>query len=269
MNEALAIINGLLKIEQEREPINDIDDITSRLQRRVAIKQQLTMLELELQLVREQVKRLPAHPPLAHIRWAKAVRAFPNLAFLEIDTTGLSADADIIRLKVLNTQGTAVLDQFIQPSHPLPAETTRITGISNQDVMYAPTVIQVWEDIRDAVRGKYVLSYNLDFDMGKLKETTKRHSLEVITIIGECLMQRAMLYYDISSYPKLETLCGRVGHQLPEQPGQSALDRARGQFHLLEAMANAITGTTSSTSPSSSTNIDVNDNLADFDEPPF
>src|SRR6266516_2081096 len=89
MDEALAIISQLLAMEQERGPINGLDDLVSRQQRRLAIKQQLALLELELQQIRERVKRLPALPPLIHIRWAQAVQAFPNLAFLEVDTTGL------------------------------------------------------------------------------------------------------------------------------------------------------------------------------------
>ncbi len=270
MDEALALINGLLATEQACGPVNGLDDLMGRRQRRMTIKQHLTLLELELQRVREQEHRLPALPPLIHMHWAQAVLAFPNLAFLEVDTTGLSADAEIIRVMVMDAQSSAVLDQLVKPSRHLTAEISRITGISNQDVEQAPAITQVWERLRKAIQGSYVLSYNLDFDMGKLKETARRHNLEEeLAIIEECLMQRAMLYFDISSYPKLETLCRRIGHPLPEQPRQTALDRARGQIHLLSAMANAIIGRDSAASPDAGSEVDLDDEPVDLDDLPF
>ena len=163
----------------------------------------------------------------------------------------------------------AVLDQFVQPSQPFTTHISRINGISHQDVEQAPLIPQVWERLREAIQGRYVLSYNLDFDMGKLKETARGHHLEDLTIIGECLMQRAMLYFDVTSYPKLETLCRRIGHPLPEQPGQTALDKARGQIDLFEAMANAITGTISAASPSTGNDVDREDEPVDLDDLPF
>src|SRR5436309_1821610 len=131
MDEAFALINGLLAIEQAGGPVNGLDDLMGRRQRRLTIKHHLTLLELELQRERERERRLPALPPLIPIHWAQAVLAFPNLAFLEVDTIGLSADADIIRVVILDAQSCAVLDQLVKPSKPLPAKITRITGISN------------------------------------------------------------------------------------------------------------------------------------------
>ncbi len=104
MDEALSLINGLLATEQAGGPVNGLDDLMGRLQRRLTIRQHLTLLELELQRVREREHHLPALPPLIQMHWAQAVLAFPNLVFLEVDTTGLSADAEIIRVVVLDAQ---------------------------------------------------------------------------------------------------------------------------------------------------------------------
>ncbi len=59
-------------------------------------------------------------------------------------------------------------------------------------------------------------------------------------MIGDDLMQQAMRYFAIQSYPKLETLCQRIGHPLPPHPQQTAFDRANGQRALLQAMASAV-----------------------------
>ena len=57
-------------------------------------------------------------------------------------------------------------------------------------------------------------------------------------------MLRAQDYYEASYYPKLSDLCERLGAPLPPHPQQDALDRARGQVHLLRMMAQGITQAT-------------------------
>ena len=57
-------------------------------------------------------------------------------------------------------------------------------------------------------------------------------------------MLRAQDYYEASYYPKLADLCERLGAPLPPHPQQDALDRARGQVHLLRMMAQGITQAT-------------------------
>ena len=54
-------------------------------------------------------------------------------------------------------------------------------------------------------------------------------------------MQKTMMYSSSYSYAKLSTLCAHIGHPLPEYPHQTALDRARGQIVLLEALAQGFT----------------------------
>ena len=54
-------------------------------------------------------------------------------------------------------------------------------------------------------------------------------------------MLRAQDYYEEEYYPRLSMLCDRLGLPLPPHPQQDALDRARGQVHLLRMMAQGIT----------------------------
>lgn len=265
MNKTMETINELLALEFASEPVNGLDDLRIHLTRQLTIKQHLRALESELHNLRERVKHLPVLPPLVQIRWAQAVQALPNLAFLELDTTGLSTDAEIIRMTLLDAHGSVLFDHYIKPSRTLSAEIIRITGVISQDIEQAPTIADIWTHFREAITGRYILSYNLDFDTGKLRETTRREHLEEITLIGECLMQRAMLYYSVSSYPKLEALCRRIGRPLPEQPHQTALDRAHGQISLLNAMANAVT----SIEGGEPLITHADDDLDDLDEHPF
>lgn len=234
-------LTNLLTQEQSLGPSQGIDDIHARQQRRGTIIQYFKRLEEEVGLLRNQIRALPFLPPLKVIHWAQSVRAMPNLVFLEVDTTGLDEHAEITRLVLMDIHGQALLDCLMKPSQPLSRSIMAITGLTNENVQAFGLAIQdVLTQVRHLLQGAYVLSYNLDFDAGKLRQATKRHQLDEIPLIGDDLMAWAMLYFGYSSYPKLERLCTQIGQPLPAQPHQTALDRAKGQIALLNAIADVV-----------------------------
>jgi DNA polymerase III epsilon subunit-like protein len=116
-----------------------------------------------------------------------------------------------------------------------------ITGIDPVELRRATYDLDdVLSQLRSTLQGTYVLSYNLGFDVGKLREATQRKQLPEIVIVGEDLMAQAMRYFNQSSYPKLEILCQSIGQSLPPQPTQNAIDRAKGQISLLTAIADVV-----------------------------
>jgi DNA polymerase III alpha subunit (gram-positive type) len=66
----------------------------------------------------------------------------PNLVFLELDTTGLYGDAEIIRVVVLDAQGNPLLDRYARPSRPLSLSIASITGIINEQLRAQSIPIQ-------------------------------------------------------------------------------------------------------------------------------
>src|SRR6266567_3673178 len=66
-----------------------------------------------------------------------------------------------------------------------------------------------WHSLSTALQGRYILSYNLSFDLDKLRENAERCGVEPVTIIGECLMLKSQHYFHQYSYPKLTDLCRR------------------------------------------------------------
>src|SRR5437868_15489951 len=92
-------------------------------------------------------RRLDALPTLArpeHVHWAQALLAFPNLAFLEVDTDGLDADADLLRIALVDQTGTPLYDQLFQPRRPLTSKIAHLTGITPEKLAQAPMLVEVW-----------------------------------------------------------------------------------------------------------------------------
>src|SRR6266699_2393156 len=179
-------------------------------------------------------------PKIHYIKWAKELLSMPNLAFLEVETTGLREDDEIIRVLLVNRNGDSIFDIFVCPDKAISDEISRITGIFDNELELERTITETWKQISDALTRKYLLSFNLEFDQRMLEAVAKRYELEMPLICGECLMQKAMMYSGSHSYAKLSNLCAYIGHPLPEYPHQTALDRARGQIALLKAISQGI-----------------------------
>jgi DNA polymerase III epsilon subunit-like protein len=235
-------IRAILDQEQHSNPVTSLEEYEARWQRRELLRSHLKALDTEVRALREQAKRMPALPPMSTVRWAQAMFAMPNLAFLEVDTTGLGVDAEIVRLTVFDAREHLLLDQLVKPSMQLSQQTTSLTGITGAQVNTSGVSIQIALDqLRRVIRGRYILSYNMNFDRTKLSEATQRLQSEEIFFVGEDLMQHAMQYFSLSAYPRLEQLCRQAGFPLPDPPNQTSLDRARGQIRLLRVMTTGVT----------------------------
>ena len=208
---------------------------------------------------RTRIGRFPKLPFLSDVLWAQALLAQPNLTFLEVDTDGLDETASVIRVLLMNVHKQVLFDTLIRPDHMPPSTTLALTGIVPDDLENAPTLVEVWPDLVDALTGKYLLSYGLNFDRGMLEQNAKRIERELPYLFADCLMLKATSYFRASSYPKLADLCRMVGNPLPDRPHQTALHRAFGQLYVLQAMASGFTSFPKSRGTTSTPETDPDD----------
>src|SRR5947209_9487446 len=117
---AIQLVEDLLGAEEIAEPVQNLTDLASQRARRFALEQALANLEASVARLRDRWRNLTPLPDEERIRWAQAVLQLPNLAFLELDTDGLSTDADLIRVVLLAKDGSKVYTHTISPSLPLP-----------------------------------------------------------------------------------------------------------------------------------------------------
>jgi len=231
----------LLASEESAAPTTSSANLQARYQRRQELTAHLSTLESAMYDLHWRIDHLPRLPDLEQARWAQALLAFPNLAFLEVDTDGLYEDADILRVLLVDKRGTPLYDQTFKPRRPIDRHITHLTALTPDMLEVAPRLADEWERVTQAFAGRYILSFNLEFDQSKLRENAERYGLIPITIIGACLMEAARTYFRRPAYPKLAAVCAQIMFPLPDHPDRDAFDRVRGQIHLLEAMAQGIT----------------------------
>jgi len=83
--------------------------------------------------------------------------------FLDTETTGLDAVAEICEIALISHAGTILLDTLVRPRRPIPPEATAVHGIADADVAGAPSLPDIWEDLVFLVTINALVIYSVFF----------------------------------------------------------------------------------------------------------
>jgi hypothetical protein len=166
--------------------------------------------------------------------WAKAVMQLVNLVFLVLDTTGVKRDSDILRILIVDLAGKELYHQLVRPLRHTGEPNTAYTGILQADLDQAQSLSEQWAAFEEIIRGKFVLSYGLDFVQERLTENAQANHLPPIYLVGDCLYELASHYTHRSQGVKLSAALSYVGH--PMLIPANAMGRAQAQIALIKAI---------------------------------
>ena len=97
---------------------------------------------------------------------------------VDLETSGTSpGQAAITEIGAVKVRGGEVLGEFASFVHidtPLPADITRLTGITDADLRDAPPISEVFPAFCEFARGATLVAHNARFDMGFLKAAASR-----------------------------------------------------------------------------------------------
>ena len=159
-----------------------------------------------------------AHRPASHT----ALAALPAVA-LDLETTGLDVANDrIVQIGAVAMHGAAVrgesrIDTYVDPGVPIPAESTRIHGLTDSRVAGAPPFAELVESLREALASRVVIGQNIRFDLAVLRHEAARAgvpwrdptALDVAHLTGA--LDRGLV--DLG----LESLANRFGVRIEER----------------------------------------------------
>ncbi len=121
------------------------------------------------------------------------------LAFFDLETTGINTVTDriveISIVKVMPSGEKIIKTKKVNPTIPIPAETTKIHGISDADVKDAPTFKDLAKEIAEFLKGADLAGYNiLRFDVPVLVEEFLRVGIN-FDISNRKLIDAQRLFY--------------------------------------------------------------------------
>ena len=104
-----------------------------------------------------------------------------KLAFVDIETTGLSATYDrIIEIAVLVVENNQVVDKYktlINPQIHVPKEIELITGIYAGQLEAAPTFNRIKYKLKQLFTNRLFVAHNVRFDYAFVKNEFKREQI--------------------------------------------------------------------------------------------
>ncbi len=136
------------------------------------------------------------------LAWAREIVTRDDVLYVDTETTGVRfGQDDVIDIGIVDHLGNIVMDQLVRPLVAVPADAEAIHGISNRQVQAAPTLNQVWPDVKSLLDGKVLVSYNCSFDSGMLEYAARRRQLDpVVSNRWDCAMEAFAAWNGESSH---------------------------------------------------------------------
>ena len=137
--------------------------------------------------------------------------------FLDTETTGLSSNAEIVEISIIDHDGGVLLDTLVRPGRSIPTDAIRVHGITDEMVSQAQTWIHVWPRVESIIAGRSVGIYNADFDLRMIKQTHRLIGIPWRTPSSSffCIMKLYVEYYGATRWQKLESAGRQCGLSLP------------------------------------------------------
>lgn len=125
------------------------------------------------------------------IGWSRSIATDPDVVYLDTETTGFGPNAQIVDIAIVNAAGEIVFESLVRPRGAIPIEATNIHGITDEDVIGAPTWRDVWPDYLNVVWDKRVCAYNARFDFGMVCQDAIRAGFDPLCMARpwECAME--------------------------------------------------------------------------------
>lgn len=124
------------------------------------------------------------------ITWAVDVRADPRVVYLDTETTGFGARAEIVDIAVINGDGEILLESLVRPEGRIPFDASAIHGITDADVRHAPYWCELYEEVIRVLAGRRIIVYNVTFDKQMVTQACVQYALDAPVADWDCAMKK-------------------------------------------------------------------------------
>lgn len=163
--------------------------------------------------------------------------------FVDVETSRLDAQAEIIEIAVVDVGGAVLLHSLVRPTQPIAPEATAIHGLGDADVASAPAWPAVCAQLDALLSGHQVVAHNAGFDRGRVAADCARHQLVAPVATWSCSME---LLTDVNGgrWPALD-LAAELASAPTQAPAHIGSTRHRAVYDawLCRTLVQALAGT--------------------------
>ena len=141
-----------------------------------------------------------------------------TFVLFDIETTGLSKETESITeigaVKVVDGKVIDRFTTFVNPERPIPAEITKLTGITNEMVADAPVITEILPRFLEFCQDAVLVAHNANFDTGFIRLNAERKcGIEVKNTVLDTLELSRSLLPELKKH-KLDIVCEQLGVSL-------------------------------------------------------
>ena len=130
-------------------------------------------------------------PTTAATIWARAMREPRRAIVLDTETTDL--EGYVVEIAVVDAStGEVLLNSLVQPDAEISPGAFGVHEISDAELVDAPRLAELWQQVLDVTRGRTVIAYNAPFDEAVLRRHARRDGLDLAHLgnpeTWDCLM---------------------------------------------------------------------------------
>ncbi len=175
--------------------------------------------------------------------------ALTELCYVVFDceTTGLSVETDDIvqigAVRILNNrlvQG-EVINTYVNPGRPIPAASTKIHKVTNENVADAPDIKQAGRALHRFATDAVLVAHNAPFDMGLLQRYGPEIGVDWNHPILDTVLISAVVFGTTEDH-SLDALCKRLDIQILPQTRHTALGDANATGAVLTKLLPLLAG---------------------------
>ena len=174
-------------------------------------------------------------------QWAQHLEGRP-LAFLDTETSGLDAHAEVVEIALVDLNGHALFHSLVRPQQALPPQAVSIHGITREMLDEAPTLAVLWPSLMALFAFHEIIIYNAVYDLRVLAYSAGKHGLSLPGgLRTHCLMRQFATYAGHKRtdgtyvYQKLRAACATFG--LPQGTHRAVADAESARLLFLALQA--------------------------------
>ena len=137
-----------------------------------------------------------------------------TFSFVDVETTGTFGTSDRVLeigiIRVENGQIVSELNTLIDPGVYIPPEITRITGITEKDIINAPTFPDISDKVEELLADSIFVAHNARFDYSFIKHEFRRLGLRFAPKTLDTVKLSRKLYPEMQKH-NLDALIKRLG----------------------------------------------------------
>jgi len=113
--------------------------------------------------------------------WARQLFALPNFYVIDTETTGFRNSDEVVQIGVIDKHGEVVIDTLVKPTQRLSQTVIDIHGISNEMLVDAPGLEDLYTELSIKLAGVPLVAYNMDFDWRLMQQTFAIRKLPIFS----------------------------------------------------------------------------------------